>query len=83
MNTSSLALRAALEVNGDIIEDACWLRRDECFNINLAELDDVVKGLNVPIAWKMKNITLLNDSRTVYHWIQDRLSRKANVKTKS
>ena len=83
VDASSLALGAALEVNGDIIEDACWLRRDECSHINLAELDAVIKGLNLAIAWKMKKVTLLTDSRTVYHWIQDTLSRKARVKTKA
>ena len=83
VDASSLALVAALEVNGNIIEDVCWLRRDECSHINLAELDAVIKGLNLAIAWKMKKLTLLTDSRTVYHWTQDTLSRKARVKTKA
>ncbi|KAG0725027.1 hypothetical protein GWK47_039405 [Chionoecetes opilio] len=70
-------------VNGDVIEDACWLRRDECSHINLAELDAVNKGLNLAIAWKMSKLTIMTDSRTVYYWVKDTLSKKARVKTKA
>ncbi|KAG0722885.1 hypothetical protein GWK47_043701 [Chionoecetes opilio] len=83
VDASSLALGAVLEVNGDVIEDACWLRRDECSHINLAELDAVIKGLNLAIAWKMSKLTIMTDSRTVYYWVKDTLSKKARVKTKA
>ncbi|KAG0726852.1 hypothetical protein GWK47_035774 [Chionoecetes opilio] len=83
VDASSLALGALLEVNVDVIEDACWLRRDECSHINLAELDAVIKGLNLAIAWKMSKLTIMTDSRTVYYWVKDTLSKKARVKTKA
>ena len=41
----ALALGAVLEVDGDIIEDASWLRRDDCGHINLAELEAVLRVL--------------------------------------
>ena len=52
-------------------------------HINLAELDAVVKGFNLAMAWKMKNLTLMTDFQTVYHWIADTLSGKARVRTKA
>lgn len=60
-------------MNGRIIEDACWLRKNECTHINLAELDAVVKGLNLAVARKMENLTVMTDSQTAYHWITDTL----------
>ena len=83
VDASSLAMGAAIEVSGRIIEDACWLRKDECTHINLAELDAVVKGMNLAVAWNMKDLTLMTDSQTVYHWITDTLSGRARVKTKA
>lgn len=62
---------SAVEVDGLIIEDACWLRRDEYSHINLAELDAVVKGLNLVLSWNTKNLILKTDSQTVYHWVVD------------
>lgn len=53
VDASPLAMGAAIEVDGDIIEDACWLRKNECTHINLAELYVVIKGLNLALAWKI------------------------------
>ncbi|XP_045105468.1 uncharacterized protein LOC123500980, partial [Portunus trituberculatus] len=83
VDASSLALGAVLEVNGEVIEDACWLRRNDCTHINLAELDAAIKGLNLAVSWNMKKLALMTDSRTVYHWLQDTLSGKARLKTKA
>ena len=47
---SSLAMGAAIKVNGDIIEDGCWLRNNDCSHINLSELDAVVKGINLAVS---------------------------------
>ena len=55
VDASALALGAVLEVNGEVIEDVCWLRRNECSHINLAELDAVIKGLNLAVSWNIKN----------------------------
>ena len=68
VDASSLALGAALEVNGHVVEDACWLRKDEAGHINMAELDAGVKGVNLALAWQMKEVTIKTDSATVYQW---------------
>ncbi|XP_045114815.1 uncharacterized protein LOC123506631 [Portunus trituberculatus] len=83
VDASSLAIGTALEVNGNIIEDACWLRQNDCSHINLAELDAVLRGINLAVAWKMKKLALMTDSRIVYHWMMDALSGRSRLKTKA
>jgi len=83
VDASSLALGTVLEVNGYVVEDGSWLRRDDASHINMAELDAVIKGINLAIMWNMKKIHLQTDSLTVYHWVSDALTGKARVKTKA
>ena len=54
VDASSLAMGAAIEVNGDIIEDGCWLRKDDCFHINLSELESS-KVLTLPFLVKRRS----------------------------
>lgn len=45
MDASSLATGVALEIDGDIVEDACWLRPDgDSQHVNLTELDAMLKS---------------------------------------
>ncbi|KAK4326819.1 hypothetical protein Pmani_002676 [Petrolisthes manimaculis] len=71
VDASSLAMGAMIEVDGDIIEDATWLRPNCASHINMAELDAVIKGLNLVLAWHMKRVELMTDSSTVWRWIND------------
>lgn len=50
VDASSLAMEAVLEVDGKVIEDACWLQQDEGSHINLAELDAAVRSINLAIS---------------------------------
>ncbi|KRY48689.1 hypothetical protein T03_15204 [Trichinella britovi] len=50
VDSSSLAISVALEVGGSIVEDAAWLRPDDAQHINMAELDAVIKGLNLALS---------------------------------
>ena len=83
VDASSLALGAALEVDGEIIEDGCWLRPSESAHINMAELDAVIRGINLAVSWSMQKLTLKTDSRTVYHWLTDVLSGASRLKTRA
>lgn len=83
VDASSLAFGAAIEVKGDIIEDASWLRSDTSSHINIAELDALIKGLNLAVCWGMQELHLKTDSLTVFHWISDALSGKARLKTRA
>ena len=83
VDASSLATGVVVEVDGSTIEDASWLRTDDASHINMAELDAVIKGLNVALVWGFKEIELLTDSATVHRWICDGLSGKNRLKTKA
>ena len=83
VDASSVALAIVLEVGGHVVEDASWLRPEDASHINLAELDAVIKGVNVALVWKLKTLHVRTDSLTVYHWIADALSGKARLRTKA
>ena len=56
-DASSLALAAALEIDGDIVEGAAWLRKKEdSAHINVAELDAVLRGVNLALRWNVQVI---------------------------
>ncbi|XP_071524208.1 uncharacterized protein [Panulirus ornatus] len=83
VDASSLAIRAVQEVNGNIVEDVCWLRQNGCSHINLAELDALLRGVNLVVVWKMKRLLLMTDSKTVYYWLMDALSGRSRLKKKA
>ncbi|KAK4326576.1 hypothetical protein Pmani_002890 [Petrolisthes manimaculis] len=83
VDASSLAMGAMIEVDGDIIKDATWLRPNCASHINMAEFDAVIKGLNLVLAWHMKRMELMTDSSTVWRWINDGLTGRAWLKTKA
>ena len=70
--------------HGEILEDACWLypTRDGQ-HINLAELDAMVKGLNLALQWQARTVHLHTDSMCIYHWLTNALTGRAQVKTKA
>ncbi|MPC30392.1 hypothetical protein E2C01_023655 [Portunus trituberculatus] len=83
VDARSLALGVVIESDGCIIGDASWLRKDDSTHINMAELDAVVKELNLVLAWKIKEVELMTDSVTVHRWISDSLSGKSRLRTKA
>ena len=84
VDASSLAIGVLLEKDGAAIEDACWLRpTNDAAHINLAELDAVMKGVNLALQWKVRKLRIHTDSLCIYHWISDTLTSKARVRTKA
>ena len=72
VDASSLATSVAIEYDRAIIEDASWLqpvRADKY--INLAELDAVLRGINLALHWRAGMIHLRTDSACVHEWISD------------
>ena len=68
VDASSLAIGVLLEKNGAAIEDACWLQlTNDAAHINLAELDAVMKGINLALQWKVRKLRIHTDSLCVYH----------------
>ena len=49
VDASSLATGAVITVEEEVIEDASWLRKDGDSHINMAELDALIKGVNMAL----------------------------------
>ena len=82
-DASDLAYGVALESDGSIIEDGCWLRPPEDKrHINLAELEAVIKGLSLAAKWDVTNVQLMTDSKTVAGWLKQITDNVRRVKTK-
>jgi len=82
-DASSLAMGVVLEVDGSIVEDAAWLRKNaDCMHINVAELEAVARGMNLAITWGFKVFTLAIDSLTVVNWMSNVIDKRSRVRTK-
>ena len=80
VDASYLPIGVLLEKNGAVIKDVCWLRTmNDAIHINLAELDTVLKGINLALQWGVKILHVQTDSLCVYHWVSDtQQSKSAN-----
>ena len=82
-DASNLALGVLLEIGGVDVEDGAWLRKKDDFNhINVAELDAIMKGVNLAVKWNVQNLTIRTDSATVYSWVQLTITEERKIKTK-
>ena len=82
-DASSLGTGVALEIGGVLVEDRAWLRKEsDCHHINVAELDSVVKGLNLAVDWGLKEIKIKTDSATVRAWCDLILNEDHPVRSK-
>ena len=83
-DASSIGIGVALEVDGNVVEDASWLRKEKDHShINVAELEAVARGINLAIAWGFKAFTLAIDSLTVVNWMGNTIDARNRVRTKS
>ena len=46
-----------------------WRKVTDYNHINVAELETVLKGVNIAIKWGMKSLNLKTDSSTIYRWL--------------
>ena len=82
-DASDIAHGAVIQANSMIVEDGCWLRqKDDRRHINVAELDAVIKGLNLAMQWQVKELTLFTDSKTVAAWLQSVLGKVSRVRVR-
>lgn len=82
-DASSIALGILLEIDGNIVEDAAWLRSQSDSNhINVAELEAAMKGINMAIKWGLQEVEIITDSATVNSWIATVVSEEKRVQTK-
>lgn len=85
VDTSSLATGVSLECGGSVLEVACWLRpENDSQHINLAELNAIIKVVNLAILWNYQTtLHLFTDSTCVHKWVLDTLTGRARVRTKA
>ena len=82
-DASDLAIGVVLEIGGIVAEDGTWMRKKDDYNhINVAELEAVLKGVNVCVNWGLKDIVVHTDSATVQGWLKITMSGERRVKTK-
>ena len=80
-DASSLGIGVAVEIGGTVVEDAAWLRkRDDVTHINLAELEAVVKGLNLAMKWGVTTIDVMTDSLIVSKWLNAALKDEKRIR---
>jgi ribonuclease HI len=79
-DASALAVGVCLEVDGAVIEDASWLRKEgDSVHINLAELEAVIKGVNLAVRWELEDLEILTDSATVYGWLKSLITKERRI----
>ena len=84
VDASSLATGVSLEHDETVVEDASWLRKErDTQHINLAELDAVLKGINMAPMWEATILHIHTDSACVHNWVTDTLTGKARVRTRA
>ena len=82
-DASKIALGVALEIDGDVVEDAAWLRpEDDLSHINRAELDAIVRGVTMALKWGKRKMILKTDSSSCYGWLKAVIDHTHNVKVK-
>lgn len=82
-DASSIAVGVLLEIGSEAVEDASWLRKKGDYNhINVAELEALLKGVNMALKWDLREITLITDSATVYGWVNATLTEEKRIRTK-
>ena len=84
VDTSSLAIGVVLERHETVLEDACWQRpENDTQHINLAELDAVLKCINLALQWQCKVLHVKTDSVCVHHWVSDTRTGRTRVRIKA
>jgi ribonuclease HI len=82
-DASNMGMGVILEIDGAIVEDAAWLRKkSDHAHINVAELEAVMKGINLCIKWGLRTIHVKTDSATVRGWIHSTVTVENRIKTK-
>jgi len=81
-DASSLAIGVVVMVDGRIVEDASWLRKkDDPLHINAAELESIIKGLNLAVSWGFQSVKMVTDSSCVYGWLKCIADKERPIKT--
>ena len=65
-NASSIAFGTVLEIDRKVVEDAAYLKKtDDLSHINVAELESVLKTVNLALKRELQELKVKTDSATV------------------
>lgn len=65
-DVSNLAVGVVLQIEQNIVEDAAWLRpKTDSLHINRAELDAVIRRVNLALKWGSRDICLKCDCHSL------------------
>ena len=80
-DASDIAIATVAEVSGCVVEDRSWLRSTkDKKHINVAELESLIKGIELACDWKATLVHLKTDSKTVYGWVSSVINDVQRVK---
>ena len=57
-------------------------KKNDYNHINVAELDAVLKGINLAIKWRLREIEIRTDSATVLSWVTSTVEEGGRIRTK-
>lgn len=78
VDVSSLTTDVLLEIDRHVIKDVWWQWPvGDAQHINLAELDAMLKGINIALQWGIRGLRLFMDTTCVHWWVSDMLTGKS------
>jgi len=70
-----------LKIGDHVIEDGSWLKQEnDCAHISIAELEAIMKGINLALKWNVKKLLIVTDSVVVHGWLTLLKTRKSQIK---
>ena len=72
-DASSLSVGCCLQIDGHVVEDCAWLRRDVA-HINVAKLEAAIKGISLALKWRVQELQLMTDSALFWRTLKDQWS---------
>ena len=79
-DASNLAMGVLLDIEGNIVEVAALIRKKkDLAHINIAELEAVLRGINLALKWNLKDLEITIDSVTVVNWLKSIISKREQV----
>ena len=61
-DANNMTKDVVIEIGNVLAEDAVWLReKDDCNHSNIAELDTMLKSINLTLKWEVKEVEIRID----------------------
>ena len=79
-DASNLAVGVSVEIGGRQVEDGCWLKSDNGNHINVADLEEFIRGIRLEVKWGIKKMRVVTDSATVYGWVKSLITNSKRPK---